>query len=233
MGGLLLAVDYHWTLANERNGEFTVNADVLNAITNFINLGNSFAVVTSGATRHVKGLSALMGKVYLALENGLIVVKPSGERIINAPAQWWRLRDEVKAHLSVLGVRFSEGEVSLFTENSKAVIDALSSFDVKLEVNRNMLSIMPKGIDKGYAINVLSRLIKPSLVISIGDAENDIPMLRAADIPVAVGNALPEVKGIARYVTRGEDGQGVVELIGIILNCRGNVARCIDEARGS
>ncbi|MFP3156881.1 MAG: hypothetical protein RXQ97_01560, partial [Caldivirga sp.] len=97
MGGLLLAVDYHRTLANERDGEFTVNTDVLNAITNFINLGNSFAVVTSGTTHHVKGLNALMGKVYLALENGLIVVKPSGERIINAPAQWWRLRDEVKA----------------------------------------------------------------------------------------------------------------------------------------
>jgi len=60
MGGLLLAADYHWTLANERNGEFTVNADVLNAITNFINLGNSFAVVTNAVVKPLTFLALVI-----------------------------------------------------------------------------------------------------------------------------------------------------------------------------
>jgi len=37
-------------------------------------------------------------------------------------------------------------------------------------------------------------------LICIGDHANDLPMLRAADVAVAVGNALPEVKAAADIV---------------------------------
>lgn len=39
-------------------------------------------------------------------------------------------------------------------------------------------------------------------IIAFGDGENDMEMLRFAGIGVAMGNADPEVKEIADYVTR-------------------------------
>lgn len=214
---ILLAVDYHRTLADETKDGFVVHRRVIEAVERFISLGHLFAVVTSGASRHVKGIEPIINRVYLALENGLIVVTPSGERIINVQEQWWRLRELVKGRLISLGIRVSEGEASLFTRNSPDLIEALRDFNVRIEVNRDMASIMPSGVDKGYAIRVLREITKPDYVIAIGDAENDKPMLRAADVAVAVNNALPEVKEVAHYVTKGNDGDGVIEVINAIL----------------
>src|SRR5690606_2871201 len=46
-----------------------------------------------------------------------------------------------------------------------------------------------------------------------GDAENDLAFLGKCECAVAVGNALPSVKRQADIVTRGEQTDGVVELI--------------------
>ncbi len=45
--------------------------------------------------------------------------------------------------------------------------------------------------------------------MSFGDGGNDIPMLRYAHTGVAMGNALPEVKAAADYVTASVDDDGV------------------------
>ncbi len=226
---ILLAVDYHRTLADERDGGFNVDQQVVSSVLRFINSGGIFAVVTSGAVRHVKGLDALMGRLFMALENGLIVITPSGSKVINTPADWWQLRSTIKSALTSMGVKFSEGEASLFINYDPSVINTLRTYGVRIEVNRNMVSIMPNGIDKGYAINVLRKMLNPGVVIAMGDAENDVPMLKAADIAIAVNNAIPEVKSIAHYVTRGNDGDGVVEVINKVLNCRRELLRCIIE----
>lgn len=44
---------------------------------------------------------------------------------------------------------------------------------------------------------------------AFGDSENDLPMLRAVDVPVAMGNALPQVKAMAAYVTDRVEQDGV------------------------
>ena len=44
---------------------------------------------------------------------------------------------------------------------------------------------------------------------AFGDSENDLPMLRAVDVPVAMGNALPQVKAMATYVTDRVEQAGV------------------------
>jgi hydroxymethylpyrimidine pyrophosphatase-like HAD family hydrolase len=59
--------------------------------------------------------------------------------------------------------------------------------------------------------------IPASEVVAAGDAENDIAFLQAAGFPVAVANALPSVKAVARLVTQGARGTGVAELIDRLL----------------
>ena len=49
--------------------------------------------------------------------------------------------------------------------------------------------------------------------IAAGDADNDIPMLQAAGLGVAMGNALPHVKAEADYIAPSNEEDGVATAI--------------------
>jgi len=72
------------------------------------------------------------------------------------------------------------------------------------------LEVIPKIINKGQGIRDICQVlgITPAEVIAFGDAENDIPMLKAAGMGVAMGNATEAVKQAADMVTltNNEDG---------------------------
>lgn len=56
----------------------------------------------------------------------------------------------------------------------------------------------------------------------IGDDFLDLPILQRVGLPVAVSDAVPEVKRAARYVTRKKGGEGAVaETIRLILTSQG------------
>ncbi len=92
-------------------------------------------------------------------------------------------------------------------EQSDAVYNGLTErFGDRYEVARSWLTgveLQAKGVDKGTAIRELRRYYGERIktVIGFGDYENDIPLLRAADIAVAEENALPCVKAVADRVT--------------------------------
>ena len=60
---------------------------------------------------------------------------------------------------------------------------------------------MPHGWNKGTAVEFLrDRLgVAPDDVFVFGDADNDLPMLRAVKNSVAVANATPEAAAAARW----------------------------------
>jgi hypothetical protein len=72
-----------------------------------------------------------------------------------------------------------------------------------------------KEADKGRAALVLADAygIRPEEIICVGDSENDLSMLEVAGLPVAMGNAIDEVKAAARYITKDNDSHGVAHLI--------------------
>lgn len=79
-----------------------------------------------------------------------------------------------------------------------------------------MLDIMPAGVNKGYSVRALCRLldIPVELSVAAGDEANDIPMLEAAGVGAAMANAMPEVKAAADYVTvRDNNHSGVAEIV--------------------
>ena len=73
------------------------------------------------------------------------------------------------------------------------------------------LEVIPKVINKGQGIRDICKVlgIEPAEVISFGDAANDIPMLEAAGMGVAMGNAQEAVKAAADMVTLSNNDDGI------------------------
>ena len=79
----------------------------------------------------------------------------------------------------------------------------------------NNLEVNAKGADKGSALLWLADYlgIAREETMSFGDGENDIPMIKAAGLGVAMGNALDTVKAVADTVTLTNDENGVAAAI--------------------
>jgi Cof subfamily protein (haloacid dehalogenase superfamily) len=77
------------------------------------------------------------------------------------------------------------------------------------------LEVTAPGVDKGVALGALARRlgVPPSATMGIGDGANDLPLLEAAGVRVAVRNAAPELRAAAHLVTSAPYGDGVAEAI--------------------
>lgn len=66
-----------------------------------------------------------------------------------------------------------------------------------------LFEILPPQMSKDVAMQKIAELLSmdPKKVFAIGDYHNDIGMIRAAGVGVAVANAQPEVQAIADYIT--------------------------------
>ena len=73
-----------------------------------------------------------------------------------------------------------------------------------------IIMIQPKGVEKGAALKVICEKLRIPLsqTVAFGDDWNDISLLTAAGIGVAVENALPEVKTAADEVCASNEEDG-------------------------
>lgn len=74
-----------------------------------------------------------------------------------------------------------------------------------------MLEVVPAGTSKGAGLKRLLDDLEISFenVIAFGDGDNDLEMIQWAGIGVAMGNAMPNVKAAADFVTRSNDEDGI------------------------
>lgn len=75
-----------------------------------------------------------------------------------------------------------------------------------------------KHISKATILDTMRALLEQRLVeelrtMAIGDSGNDLPMLRASDIGVCMGNGTDEAKAAADYVTRPIDQDGLAHAL--------------------
>lgn len=79
----------------------------------------------------------------------------------------------------------------------------------------HLIEIMPANVNKGTALKRLAEIegIDLSETMALGDNTNDILLLKAAGLAVAVQNAVPELKDIADYVCNGERSEGFSEAL--------------------
>jgi len=81
------------------------------------------------------------------------------------------------------------------------------------------LEISAAGVNKGVALRRLAEVlgVPREAVMAVGDAENDLAMLDYAGWPAAVGNAAPAVRARARLAARRPYGDGMAELVDLVL----------------
>lgn len=84
-----------------------------------------------------------------------------------------------------------------------------------IKTRSNLLEFMPKGITKAYGISLLARdlEIKQEEIMTIGDEENDLPMIEYAGLGVAMENAVASVKALADVITDTNDNDGVAHAV--------------------
>ncbi len=76
-----------------------------------------------------------------------------------------------------------------------------------------IIEIFAPGISKAAAVGKLARDCAADRVVVFGDNLNDLSMMEIADVSVAVGNALPEVKRRADVVIGRNDEDAVARFI--------------------
>ncbi len=118
---------------------------------------------------------------------------------------------ENEEHLENINVNFERleekpGMYQKLLEIPEATIT--SSFDHNLEIGGATTS-------KARALQEMGRKlgIEKAEMMAVGDSPNDMAMLREAGVPVAVGNAKPEVKAIAAYIAPTNHEDGVADAI--------------------
>ncbi len=77
------------------------------------------------------------------------------------------------------------------------------------------LEFLDKSVNKGTGVHAIVKELglSPQEVICVGDAGNDVDMIRYAGLGVAMGNAFDEVKAVANYVTSSNEEDGVAYVI--------------------
>lgn len=89
-----------------------------------------------------------------------------------------------------------------------------SEFDVTCSADC-LVEVSPFSDDKGGALKFLAEHYKIPLgkTVAVGDNLNDLSMIKAAGMGVAVGNAVPELKLAADFVSVSNDEGAVAKII--------------------
>lgn len=101
-------------------------------------------------------------------------------------------------------------------ERKKAIQDIKEYGDYELEAAMlQSIEITASGVNKGAGLKKLGEIlgIQLSEIMAIGDGMNDASMLKVAGVPIAMGNAVNEIKALAIDVTDTNNEDGVAKAI--------------------
>ena len=215
---LALATDYDGTLA--RGG--VVSKETVRALERFRQSGRKLIMVTG---RVLSDLESVFPRVDLfdviVAENGAVLSIPSKreKHILAKPP-----KAAFVERLRQRGVRPIEvGDVIVATASpcETTTLEVIRDLGLELQVifNKGSVMVLPSGVNKRTGLDCALECMGLSEhnVVGVGDAENDHAFLSFCEFSAAVANALPSVKETADFTTKKNDGEGVVELIEMML----------------
>ncbi|MGM9968987.1 MAG: Cof-type HAD-IIB family hydrolase [Anaeroplasma sp.] len=110
----------------------------------------------------------------------------------------------------------------MFVDSDENITRVMNEINPKFYKNYSMvrsskifLEFLNKTTHKGHALEALAEYLNINIkdTMAIGDAGNDLPMIKAAGIGVAMENAFPEIKAYADYITASNLDDGVAKAI--------------------
>ena len=149
---------------------------------------------------------------YHLVKRGLIEVS-YGEEQVRAAAD----RSIIKVYVEGI-----EGDLPCIEEMKQRIREALPHLHVTNSGPLN-IEIIPRDAGKGAALAAMAAHLglEKEDVMAVGDAHNDLGMLRYAAHSVAMANADDEIKQVCRYVTKSNDECGVAWIIEQVLEAKG------------
>nr|WP_147532763.1 Cof-type HAD-IIB family hydrolase [Bacillus marasmi] len=234
----LIALDMDGTLLNE-NGEVsaanreTIKAAQAKGVHVICSTGRS--IITS--RDYIKDLN--LSSYHIAV-NGSEIWDENGELILRKMIDWehiswmynlakeyrvhywaaatdrvWRreMPDDIENHTWLkFGYEIPDdnirGQIIKQLQNKGDLFEISNSSPINLEINT-------KGVNKAFGVEVVCRQLGISMgeVLAIGDSLNDLSMIKACGIGVAMGNAQDAVKKEADWITETNREDGVAVAI--------------------
>jgi hydroxymethylpyrimidine pyrophosphatase-like HAD family hydrolase len=179
-------------------------------------------VLTTGETiEELKDFPELERFDLIVAENGALLHWPSGRTKRLAPSPPIGFVRELR-HRNIPELTIGATIVAVKRPHDAIVREIIQAhrLDWVISYNRRQVMALPAGIDKAFGLRhaVQELGLTCNEVASIGDAENDIPLLCCCAIGVAVSTAVAGLQRKADLVVEHGSGAGVVELIDRILD---------------
>ncbi|MFZ4894918.1 HAD hydrolase family protein [Plantibacter sp. Mn2098] len=122
----------------------------------------------------------------------------------------------------------------LLARTVQVLDDAQSAAVTVTDSDGGVVEIASVGADKAVAASAWAHSLGESIdhVLAFGDELNDIALLAAAGVGVAMGNARPEVAAHADLVTATNDEDGVAVVLELLLAARGAMVQAVPTVPG-
>lgn len=231
----LKSKNIHFVAASGR--QFQSIQDKLNQIKDQISIiGENGGIMQFGnETKVLLELSkkdvAVCVNVLRNIENSFIVLCGSKAAYIESKDEvfykklknYYTVVERVDDLLSVDNDQFLKIAVFHFNSSEDFIYPSVKKFEGQYQVivsGQNWLDISHIQANKAYALKMIQKEMgltaKETMVF--GDFNNDIEMLKLADMSFAMANAHPNVKKTAKYITKSNNNNGVEEVLDKILD---------------
>lgn len=164
--------------------------------------------LTSFFERHGWYLQNYSGdNLFYPVRNEYTELYETAQKISGTEIGWDGLREKTADVYKLLSI--SSGA----EETAERMAAVRAEFGGRIEVTKShpqFVEISGIGVSKASAVKILAQKFgfDKSEVMAIGDSDNDLPMLKAAGISVAMGNGTDEVKNSCTYVTADCEDDG-------------------------
>jgi hypothetical protein len=214
-----LACDYDGTIAHEGR----VSPATVASLEKLKGSGRRLILVTG---RILDDLATVFDRIDLfdavVAENGAIVHLPATRESLQLGSMPPAIFIETLRRAGATPLAVGRCIVATWEPYETVVLEAIRDLGLELHVvfNKGAVMVLPSGVNKATGLKVALETLRLSHhnVVGVGDAENDHAFLTLCELAAVVSNALPALKDEADIVTKGDHGDGVSELCGMLLH---------------